>query len=310
MTELEEDTICLSKEQHAVYSCICYFDVFKHPVKPQEVVQFTSFKITQALVNIILDELVAYRLIFVQDGFYFLDHANTALINKRSNAEKRFYKKQKTICWFAGLISVFPFVESVSISGSCSKGLLDEDGDVDYFIITTPQRVWLCRTLLIAFKKIFLLNSKKYFCVNYFVDTNNMEIPDRNAFVATEIKTLMPLSNRLVFEKFLKQNDWTNAFFPNKPDYNSLLLHEPRPKKYALGWLEWLLNNRLGDAFDKWCFQLTLSAWEKKFPHFSRDEFDLNLRSKKNVSKHHPRGYQLKVLTEWSKKLERVKVLA
>jgi hypothetical protein len=310
MTELETDTICLSKEQHAVYSCICYFDVFKHPVKPHEIVEFTSFKITQALVNSVLEELIAYKLIFVQDGFYFLDRANTALISKRSNSEKRFYKKQKTIRWFAGLISVFPFVESVSISGSCSKGLLDKDGDVDYFIITSPQRVWLCRTMLIAFKKIFLFNSKKYFCVNYFVDASNLEIPDRNTFVATEIKTLIPLSNKLVFEKFLKQNEWANTFFPNKPGYNTSLLYEQKPKKYVLGWMELLFNNQLGDAVDKWCFKLTLSSWEKKFPHFSREEFDLNLRSKKSVSKHHPRGYQLKVLTEWSKKLERVKVLA
>jgi hypothetical protein len=146
--------------------------------------------------------------------------------------------------------------------------------------------------------------------VNYFVDVENLEIPDKNRFVATEIRTLLPLNNQTVFEKFLKVNAWTNTFFPNKLGYNASFLKHSSNRKYALGWLQFLFNNRLGDMLDKWCFRLTLTSWERKFPHFSREDFDLNLRSKKNVSKHHPRGFQQKVLAEWSRKLERVKELA
>jgi len=53
------------------------------------------------------------------------------------------------------------------------------------------------------------------------------------------------------------------------------------------------------DTFIK-LFSLTLSIWQKKFKHFNKTDFDLNMRSRKNVSKHHPSGFQQKVLTQWA----------
>ncbi len=36
----------------------------------------------------------------------------------------------------AQLIMSFPYVESVSISGALAKNYYDDDGDIDFFIIT------------------------------------------------------------------------------------------------------------------------------------------------------------------------------
>ncbi len=307
MIGLTIDTISLTKNQFAVYSSICYFDIFKYPVTPVQILEFVNFKTTQAHVNLMLNELIELKLISEANGYYFLEKNNAGFIKTRLDSEKRFLAKQKTIKRYADFISRFPFVESVSISGSCSKGLLDDEGDVDYFIITSPARLWLCRTILIVFKKIFLFNSRKYFCVNYLVDSNNLEIPDKNLFVATEVKTLMPINNKILFEKFLTANNWTNDILPNKANYSTTLLKKHSTKKYFFKLVEFLFSGKLGDRLDKKCFELTLSSWQKKFPSFDKEEFDLNLRSRKNVSKHHPRGYQQKVLAELNKRLERIK---
>ncbi|MEZ5195381.1 MAG: hypothetical protein R2764_02960 [Bacteroidales bacterium] len=80
---------------------------------------------------------------------------------------------------FSTFISNFPYVRGISLSGSLSKGYIGDDPDIDYFIITKENRLWLSCTMLIAFKKIFLFNSCKYFCVNYFIDTNNLEIEEK-----------------------------------------------------------------------------------------------------------------------------------
>ncbi|MBA2611893.1 MAG: nucleotidyltransferase domain-containing protein [Bacteroidetes bacterium] len=310
MIAVETETITLTEEQFSVFSCISYFDVFKYPLKPAQVLEFANVKISQAHVNLVLNQLIELKLIAELNGYYFLDKSTPEYINKRSDSEKRFSKKQKIIKRFAGLVSRFPFVETVCISGSCSKGLLDEDGDVDYFIITSPNKLWLCRTLLIAFKKIFLFNSKKYFCINYLVDSNNLTIPDQNPFVAAEIKTLLPVSNKALFEQFLAANNWTGNFYPNKFNYDSSFLKEKKSKKYFFGFIEFLFSGKAGERLDKKCFEITLSSWQKKFPNFNKEDFDLNLRSRKNVSKHHPRGYQQKVLTELNTRLEKIKVLA
>ncbi|MBA3680099.1 MAG: nucleotidyltransferase domain-containing protein [Bacteroidetes bacterium] len=303
------EVITLSKTQFAIYSCIAYFDVFNYPIKPSQVLEFLNLKTNQNQVNLILNELIELKLISESNGFYSLE-SKPEFVTKRINSEKQFHKKLKTIKRYANFISRFPFVQSVCISGSCSKGLLEEDGDIDYFIITAPHKLWLCRSILIAFKKIFLFNSRKYFCINYLVDSNNLQIPDENIFVATEIKTLIPVSNKQQFEAFLNANNWTNDFLPNRTKYDSYLLNEKNTKKYFFGLIEFLFKGKLGDKLDKKCFELTLASWQKKFPDFSKAEFDLNLRSRKNVSKHHPRGYQQKVLLELNKRLGKIKIVS
>ena len=93
----------------------------------------------------------------------------------------------------------------MGISGSLSKGYYDDDGDIDFFIITSPKRLWIARTFLILYKKIFLLNSRKYFCVNYFISSNALEIEEKNIFTATELTTLLPMFGNGSFHKFYEK---------------------------------------------------------------------------------------------------------
>ncbi len=72
--------------------------------------------------------------------------------------------------------------------------------------------------------------------------------------------------------------------------------------------MEVVLNGKLGAWLDNVLFRWTLQVWKRKFTDFNVDDFDLNLRSKKHVSKHHPRGFQNKVLTELRIKLQRLNV--
>lgn len=298
-------TAPLNNAQKAVYACLCYFDIFHYPLRLQEVRDFSSIPISESQVHDILDELIALHLVRSEKGFYLLKHSSGQNILKRQESEKRFLDKQKTIRRFASLITRFPFVESVAISGSCSKGLLEDDGDVDYFIITKPGRLWLCRSLLIAFKKIILLNSKKYFCVNYFLSSEQLRIPDHNLFVACEISTLMPVLNKELFDRFLLENNWVDNYFPNRKPYSEQFLQIKKSNILSKP-IELALRGKAGDLIDRKFFDLTLKLWERKFSDFSREDFDLNMRSKKDVSKHHPRGFQKKVLKEFEQRLSHV----
>jgi hypothetical protein len=142
-----------------------------------------------------------------------------------------------------------------------------------------------------------LLNSKKYFCVNYFIDTNTLTIPDKNNYTATEIATLIPVNNIELFTQFLKANEWIHEQFPNFIETRNTTLTTGRKNKLSL-LIEKIGSSTLGDKLDAYFFKLTLKTWEKRFPDFDTTNFDLNMRSKKTVSKHHPQGFQTKVLTE------------
>ena len=44
------------------------------------------------------------------------------------------------------------------------------------------------------------LRYDKNFCINYFVDSENLEIQEKNIFTATELVTLLPTFGREMYE--------------------------------------------------------------------------------------------------------------
>lgn len=281
--------------QRAVYESLCYFDIFKYPLKKEEVSDFCSKKISSDELDAVLTELLDNSKIWQRGEYFSLYDAPLNVIETRIENEARLKKKMLVIKRFARFVSRFPFVKTVFISGSVSKGIFKPDSDVDYFIITAPNRLWICRTMLILFKKIFLLNSKKYFCVNYFVSANNLKIPDENLFVATEIKTLIPVFENELSLQFKKQNEWVNNYLPNFQKTPKAMFDKEIKTSRLSKLIEKICSGVFGEELDNYFFLKTLNRWRKKFPHFKLSEFDLNMRSYKNVSKHHPLGHQYKI---------------
>ncbi len=295
--------LTLSEKELSVYKCLAYFDVFEHPLTLEEIVDFCERPVEVQEVKAILNTLIDSKKIIHIDIYYFLSTSSENIIKKRIFNEANAFRKKDKAVKYAQLIAKFPYVEGVGISGSFSKGVLDTDGDIDYFIITASNRLWLCRSLLVLFKKIVLLNSRKYFCVNYFISSDNLHIPDKNSFVATEIKTLLPAYNTKLFNAFEETNKWAGDFLPNKAPFNYSLCNDEVRKPMLSKFLERSFHRSLGGFFDNLFFRITLKRWQKKFPDFSQEDFDLNLRSRKNVSKHHPRGFQKKVLDALDQKM-------
>jgi hypothetical protein len=290
---------CLDSFESAVVQCLLYFDTFSYPLTIDEVKNFCSARFDRdAELKNTLDLLLHKNLIKQKEIFYFVN-SDESCIERRLKGNKMAEQVMPKAIKYGKFIAQFPFVETVCISGSLSKNYFDEKGDVDFFIITKAQRLWLCRSLLVGFKKIFLLNSRKYFCVNYFVGNDNLSIPDRNIFTATEIASLIPIGNFDGFTNFIEHNQWMYDQLPNfnlNKKKTDTCLKVSSIKKLS----EKLLSSRLGEFADKQLFKLTLNIWQKKFNHFNKTDFDLNMRSRKNVSKHHPSGFQQKVLNSWA----------
>jgi predicted nucleotidyltransferase len=289
--------------QSAVLKTLLYFDIFHYPLNSQEINDnCQQLHITLTETETILNELVTNGLIKKQENFYFVND-DSSIVNRRKAGNKLANEALLIASRYSNLISKFPFVRGVYLSGSLSKGYMDKDSDIDYFIITAPSRLWLCRTLLVTFKKVVLLNSRKYFCVNYFIDTTNMEIPDKNLFTATELVSMHPTYNYQLYKQCMEENLWVKEFYPNKKvkeDLNVL------PEKNFLfkSTMEKILNTSLGEKLDAWCFRITIKHWRKKFKNFDENQFDLHLRSRKNVSKHHPQGFQTKALNAHQQKIK------
>lgn len=281
---------------------LLYFSLFQYPLTEDEVFDYSEAK-TKEQAKKELDCLVKDNVIYRIEDFYLCEN-NASLIKRRlignRKAEEIHTKAEKV----SKFISKFPYVEGVGISGSLSKGYYDGNGDIDFFIITSKKRLWIARTFLILYKKIFLLNSKKFFCVNYFISTNALEIDEKNRFTATELLTLIPMFGNGSFHEFYEQNKWVSEFLPNKSFHDRLTSLDPVKKPVFSKLTERSLNNKLGDYIDSLFLRITYRKWKVKFKEFEQDQFNIALKSTKNVSKHHPLNFQRRVIERLNEKYD------
>ena len=302
MTSNPPSTVKIDQESEQVLLPFFYFDIFSYPLKLDEVYVYNRFTgFSKGKIKSLLQKLIENGFLYRIKDYYLL-HNQPDWVSKREENNQRAQRFLPKAQKMTRLISKFPFVRAVFISGSLSKHTMPKGGDIDYFIVTKPGRLWVARTFLILFKKIFLLNSHKYFCVNYFVDKNHLEIEEKNLFTATEIVTLLPFFGAQYYHQFYTSNNWVKKYYPNFPKRST-----SQTPSYKPGLLqsfgEYFLNGRLGSWLDQFFMEKTLAYWHKKFKSFDKNTFAIALKSRQYISKHHPLDFQSKVLKEYQKRI-------
>jgi hypothetical protein len=276
-----------------VIRTILYFDIFNYPLKLEEIQRFLAVKISSEDLEDILESIVMKEYIFRQDVYYSMKPGMEDIhrrISGNSKAEQMLPKAQQR----AELISRFPFVKAVFASGSLSKDYMDEKSDLDFFIVTTPGRLWVARIILAIYKRIFLGNSHKEFCINYFIAADHLQIEEKNHFTATELATVIPLTGKKYYPKLMDENQWLYDFFPNYIVRPTQLNHEISPLYKKI--LEVGLSLFGGKLLDNFCMWLTQRRWERLYSSaYAAPDFNIAFKSRKDVSKNHPRHFQKKV---------------
>ena len=283
---------------------LLYFSIFKYPLSEEEIYKFSDTSSKETIVQE-LDFLLKKGIIF-KFGNFFSCLNNPDLISRRLKGNDMAKKIMPKAFKVSKLIAKFPYVESVCLSGSLSKGYYDSDGDIDFFIITKSGRLWISRTLLILYKKIFLLNSRKYFCINYFISSDHLHIPEQNRFTATEMVTLIPVYGKKAFTSFMQENTWPYDYFPNFPSFDTSLINETR-KSWLSMLLEKIFNTTIGNAVDSFLRKMTLKKWHLKFSDLESEDFKIAMKSTKHVSKHHPQNFQKKVIDRLNQDYDKLK---
>ncbi|UBM59289.1 hypothetical protein LAG90_01285 [Marinilongibacter aquaticus] len=290
-----------SKIESAILGVLCYFKLFDHPLKKAEIFCFSQEKVRAfAEFEAALTHLVELGVIHLTGKYYFLEEEMEVFIDSREEAYCNAQKSLKLAQKIARFIHCFPFVRAVFISGSLSKMSFPEGADFDFFIVTKTDRLWVSKMILAAFKRVFLFNSKRYFCINYFVDEEHLEIPDRNVFTATEICTLLPVVGKGVYSELLKANSWVYDYFPNYKEKEWAVSDRSLFKRIG-DFFEWPLSGKLGNKLDLYFMDVTYARWRKMYlDEMPSDQFDLAFRTTRGISKNHFKNYQFKVLKKYS----------
>lgn len=290
--------------QTEVLKTLLYYDIWSHPLTAEEIFTFLPMdSVTLEQFKAQFERERAVDLIGSSKGYYFL-------AGKMSAVDKRL-RRMRHARWMwlmarlaTHVIKRFPFVRAVFVSGDLSKNATHKKSDIDFFIVTEPNRLWIARTLLVVFKKLFLLNSKKFFCLNSFVASDNLTFDERNIYTATEIATLKPMYNSRMFFAYLKANEWIKTFFPN---FDLRYLALPRCSN-RISYLQRVLESpfRVFDAskLDVILMRMMERVWARRYPEFEERIRKRIFRCTRGESRAYVGNFQETILALYDARLQ------
>ena len=303
--------------ESAIIKVILYFDIFDYPLNKREIYIYLNVFCTQDEVESTLLSLENSRILYQKATFYLLNDANISLGNneklafdkvnlrkKRNQKATEYLQKAYEI---SKKIAKFPFIKMVSLSGSISKNSIDEGADIDYFIITAKNRLWIARFFLMLYKKIGLLNTKKFFCINYIIDENTLMLQNQSFYIAMEAITIIPTAGYNVYDEFLEQNNWIKPFFPNFPKReinntsDSLATNFPTESPLKT-WFESLFKGKLGDFIEEKLMQRRHQKWKKRHPEKWNTEKGIDIN--KNTFKGHLTDHYERIMAKFEEKIK------
>ena len=286
-----------SELENAILRTLSYFDIFNYPLKVSEVYNFLPMRASKSEVEQMLTKMSDEKQIMRKQDLYSVqfDHS---LFDRRIKGNLLADSLLPDITAKAKLIFKFPFVRAVMASGSFSKNFMDEKSDFDFFIVCAPQRVWVSRMLLVFYKKLFLKNSHRYFCINYFIDESSHEIDEKNIFTATELGTVLPLTGYKHYAQLMSANrTWMLRNFPN---YQQRTSSDAEPRNGLIKIVSEKIIDIFGDQLNQWFKLITLNRWKKIYGNtYASADFNVAFKSTDNVSKNHPRNFQKRIIEEF-----------
>jgi len=297
----------MNKLKNEVVKTLLYFDIFSFPLKTEEIYQFCQCQTSLAAINEALAALLAEGQIHYQSPYYAVREGEklALLRDKKFELSTEMMKRARRN---AAFISQFPFVRGVAISGSLSKYSADESADIDFFIITAANRLWVCRSFLHFFKKLtFLVGRQHDFCMNYFLDREELVLKDKNLYTAFESISIIPVFGHKTHLAFYQQNDWAKRFFPNCNPIDKLDPLISQHHSLVKRGIEGLFGGQWGQWVNQNIRKLTVNWWRQKFRRsgFEMDYFDKDLRATTGESKYHPNDYQRHILGAYEERLKK-----
>lgn len=174
-----------------------------------------------------------------------------------SKVEKKFYKK---IYKYIKFIKWIPWLKMIAIWNSISMNNANKESDIDLYIVTTKNTMWINRIIITFIFQIFLVRKTEtkhawMFCLSFFSTTDWMDFSnwkiENDIYLYFWIVYLKPILNyNNTYENFIDINskwadfnEYNNYFEKNKEyikyekntnDFNYLKIFDDLLKKIFL----------------------------------------------------------------------------
>ena len=194
--------------ENEIASVIKYFAFFAYHPTLEEIYQFLQVKISKGQLQAELD-----RLKYTPPQYS---------MRKKISRKKLDNWRYKA---YILMLSLFPQIKLIGLSGSISMMNAKEDDDIDLFIITGKNRLFTGRLITLVLAQLLRLRrirkaryQKDKVCLNLFFDESNLKVPKfkQTEFVGHEVLQMKPVVVKSdMYKSFLMANQWVFKLFPN-----------------------------------------------------------------------------------------------
>ncbi len=233
---------------------IIYGDIFDFPLTLEEIWRFCPLPLTRDELSRRLElegqDNPLAAMVDCRDGYYHLRGREeiVELRRQRETTSRSIWQRARRV---AGLIQNIPYIRAMAITGSLATYNSDEDGDPDFLVITTPNRIW---TVFLFLGTIQKLTSTRTLCPNFYISADSLQVTPKDFYNAREVTQAIPLLGTELFQRFLEANSWVTEYVPN---HRAAALREqpPLPRHGLLRLLgrafELLTAGFLGDGLER-----------------------------------------------------------
>jgi hypothetical protein len=262
LTAMEAGELSHQTLADAIVQTIAYSDVFDYPLTLEEIHRYlvgvaaTVEQVQEVLTN---GSELATRL--TCSGGYFHLAGRASIVEKRLQRAQVSASLWPKAIHYGHVIARMPFVRMVAITGALSMDNSDPGDDLDYFVITEPGRLWLCRAFVIALVRSAARRGD-IICPNYFVSTRALTVTEHNLYTAHEMAQMVPVAGVDLYHRMREMNAWVQEYLPNAggaPKEAPVSAAGPR-----LGWAaaEALLRTPPGAWLEHWEMDRKVSKLE------------------------------------------------
>src|SRR3990167_8737173 len=213
-----------AKLNNSIVKTLLYSDIFDYPLSEEELWNYLVSEVEVGK-EAFSQSVKKINPVVLRRGKYLFIEGKSKNINLRMNKLSESEGKMSIARRASKKLLLVPTVLFIGVSGNLSMMNAGTNDDIDFFIITRKNTLWVTRLLMILILKRMGLHRKKNdksfsnkICLNMLVDEENIALPEklRNLYTAHEVAQLMPVMEREgTYGKFIDANKCVSSFMPN-----------------------------------------------------------------------------------------------
>jgi hypothetical protein len=214
-------TISFQHPEDAIIATLAFFSLFDYPLTAEEIQQYCLGASCDLAT---IQQVGAQHSSIIHQGNFYALHGRTYQFKQRHQQESLVYKRVKKAYRYGRLLRFIPFVRGVFLCNNLSFGIAKEGGDIDLFIVSDVQHLWLARFLVTVFFHVLRVrrhgnNIQDRICLSFFttedhLDLSSILIDPQDMYLAYWVLGLKPIVGWRVYHRILQENQkWLTKYF-------------------------------------------------------------------------------------------------